>query len=87
MKNARLTDEQIVRIPQEADRYPITAVAERHIFRGYNFSGITGKVKSCQSVAMLPVKALATFILKDESTASETGNGSIGFMSIRIVRC
>ena len=30
MKKARFTDEQIVRILQEADRDPIAAVAKRH---------------------------------------------------------
>jgi putative transposase len=30
MKKARFTDEQIVRILQEADRNPIAAVAKRH---------------------------------------------------------
>ena len=30
MKRARFSDKQIVRIPQEVDRSPITEVAKRH---------------------------------------------------------
>ena len=50
MKRARFTDEQIVRILQEADRSPVAEVAKRH--------GV-----SESSIYMLGARSLATWAL------------------------
>jgi hypothetical protein len=55
MKKARFTDEQIVRILQEADRDPIAAVAKRHGDRLLSGKG----QQDCGSVADGVVSAKA----------------------------
>lgn len=55
MKRSRLTDEQIVRVLQEADRNPIAAVAKQHgvseasIYVWRKRFGAMGTVKSLRS--------------------------------------